>query len=140
MHIPGIGNGELRSRRGRPSPPPPPREGKGEPGPGVENCNREGVFRSTFPSLPTVCSFRAATPYLQVQCLLSLIHIPWPTHPYYPLALHRTPHPLLYKVYLPTPCLAESHSRILFVPFRSLYTHGHACMYVCAMHRRRVRS
>lgn len=66
----------------------------------------------TFPSLPTVCSFRAATPYLQVQCLLSLIHIPWPTHPYYPWLSAGLPRPSLPKVYLPIPRLAESHSRI----------------------------
>jgi len=82
---------------------------------GVEDCNREGVPRGTFPSLPTVCSFRAATPYLQVQCLLSLIHIPWPTHPYYPwLSTGPRTYPLAKCT-----CLhcAGSHSRIPFAPF-----------------------
>lgn len=85
----GIGEGELRPTRDIFFPLSHHRKGKRELGSRggqekIENCNREGVLRGTFPSLPTVCSFRAATPYLQVQCLLSLIHIPWPTHPYYP--------------------------------------------------------
>lgn len=85
----GIEEGELRSTRDIFFPLSRHRKGKRELGSRggqekIENCNREGVLRGTFPSLPTVCSFRAATPYLQVQCLLSLIHIPWPTHPYYP--------------------------------------------------------
>lgn len=85
----GIRDGELWSTRDIFFPFSLLRKGKREPGSRggekeIENCNREGVLRGTFPSLPTVCSFRAATPYLQVQCLLSLIHIPWPTHPYYP--------------------------------------------------------
>jgi len=85
---------------------------------GVEDCNREGVPRGTFPSLPTLCSFRAATPYLQVQCLLSLIHIPWPTHPYYPrLSTGLTPAPTLRQVYLPIA------SRIPF----ALFTRAREC-------------
>lgn len=84
----------------------PPPQKKGRIGLEVENCNREGVLRGTFPSLPTVCSFRAATPYLQVQCLLSLIHIPWPTRPYYPwLSTGLRTHPSL-NLYLPISCLA----------------------------------
>lgn len=93
MHIPASGMESYGRRRGESVLSPPsfsPAATKGASraggggGKGVENCNREGILRGTFPSLPTVCSFRVATPYLQVQCLLSLIHIPWPTHPYYP--------------------------------------------------------
>jgi len=99
----GIGDEELRSTRAAFL----PRKRRGESGSGVENCNREGVLRSTFPSLPTVCSFRAATPYLQVQCLLSLIHIPWPTHPYYPwLSTGLHTHSFL-NLYLPIPRFAK---------------------------------
>lgn len=125
----GIGDEELRSRGAVF-----PCKRRGESGSEVENCNREGVLRGTFPSLPTVCSFRAATPYLQVQCLLSLIHIPWPTHPYYPwLSIGLSTRPFL-NLYLPISHLVESHSCIPLVPFRSFYMHEyvHTCIYAMA--------
>jgi len=122
----GIGDEELRSAKNAFL----PRKRRGESVSGVENCNREGVLGGTFPSLPTVCSFRAATPYLQVQCLLSLIHIPWPTHPYYPWLSTGLRTPSLSK---PIPAYiasrVESHSYVLLVPFRSFYMREYAYMY-----------
>lgn len=43
----------------------------------------QGVPRASHAPVwpPVVCSFCAAIPYLEVQCLLSLIHTPWPTRP-----------------------------------------------------------
>lgn len=97
----------------------------------IENCNREGVLRGTFPSLPTVRSFRAATPYLQVQCLLSLIHIPWPTHPYYPwlsTGLRAHPFPKCTCLY------NDSQKAIAVYTLRplSLSLHAWVCMYTSA--------
>lgn len=46
----------------------------------VEDCNRPRCTSCVPPVWPpVVCSFCAAIPYLEVQCLLSLIHTPWPT-------------------------------------------------------------
>lgn len=73
-------------------------------------------------SLPAVCSFRAAIPYLEVQCLLSLIHTPWPTHPYYPPLSKLPP-----AGSIRSPCYSQKRTA---ASFRSLYTN--TCVRTCA--------
>lgn len=109
---------------------------------GVEDCNREGVLRGTFPSLPTVCSFRAATPYLQVQCLLSLIHIPWPTHPYYPwlsTRLRTYPFPKCTCLHRASQKAIVVYPSSLFALFTRVSMRAHIRTHTYTMHSRQGR-
>lgn len=95
-------------------------------------------------SLAAVCSFHAAIPYLEVQCLLSLIHTPWTTRPCYPPLFTLPPAAASIRPQTPAPLSTKAHSRAhsLRSPFAlSLRTHTRrqTCVYMVPRERRRAK-